>query len=197
MSKVKAAIFASGTGSNFLAITEQATADQLGCEIVLLVCDQPDAPVIQLAKRYRIPVLVFRPKSYSGKEVYEEEIRAKLQELDIEWIFLAGYMRIVGDTLIDAYPNRIVNLHPSLLPAFPGKDAIGRAYQANVPTTGVTVHYVDAGVDTGPIIDQISVAIEVEDTEEILKQRIQQVEHHFYSSVIQQLIDASDDGSNL
>lgn len=196
MSKVKAAIFASGTGSNFLAITEKAKANQLGCEVVLLVCDQSDAPVIQLAKRNNVPVFIFHPNSYPGKQTYEEEIRAKLQVLGVEWIFLAGYMRIIGRTLIDAYPNRIVNIHPSFLPAFPGKDAIGQAYNANVSTTGITVHYVDTGVDTGPIINQVAINVEADDTKETLKQRIQQTERTFYPNVIHQLIDSNDNNPN-
>jgi len=197
MNRVKAAIFASGTGSNFQAITEKASADQLGCEIVLLVCDQPDAPVVSLAKQYKLPVFTFYPKNYSGKQAYEEKLKSRLQALGVEWIFLAGYMRIIGNTLIDAYPGRIVNIHPSFLPEFPGKDAIGQAYDANVSRTGITVHYVDTGVDTGPIIEQISIPIEHDDTKETLKQRIQQAEHDFYPNVIYQLINSGSTNANL
>lgn len=191
MSRVKIAVFASGSGSNFRAIAEKERADRLHGEIVMLVCDQPDAPVISLAEQYKVPVFMFHPRRYSDKQAYEVEIKTTLQSLGVEWIFLAGYMRIIGKTLIDAYPNRIVNIHPSLLPDFPGKDAIGQVYDANVSTTGITVHYVDTGVDTGPIIDQVPVNVEADDTKETLKQRIQQVEHEFYPNVIHQLIDGT------
>ncbi|MEN1969591.1 phosphoribosylglycinamide formyltransferase [Lentibacillus sp. N15] len=188
MRKVKAAVFASGTGSNFQAIMKASVENKLACEISLLVCDKPGARVVRLATNYTIPVFVFDPKNYSSKLAYEQEIIHKLQTLNVEWIFLAGYMRMIGPTLLEAYQNRIVNIHPSLLPAFPGKDAIGQAFAAKVMTTGVTVHFVDAGMDTGPIIEQASVAIYKGDTKETLHKRIQQVEHALYPKVINDLV---------
>lgn len=188
MCKMKAAVFASGTGSNFQAIVEQSIENKLSCEIVLLVCDKPGAKVVRLAQEYGIPVFAFTPKNYSGKALYEQEIKNKLRTLQVDWIFLAGYMRMIGSTLLDTYPARIVNIHPSLLPAFPGKDAIGQAYKAKVETTGVTVHFIDAGMDTGPIIKQESVRVYENDTVETLKQRIQQVEHTLYPKVINALV---------
>src|SRR5690625_1706372 len=177
MSKQRAVIFASGTGSNFDAIMSK---DDLACDIVLLVCDKPEATVIEKANRTRVPTYVFGPKKYASKEAYEQKLVKKLQKEKIDWVFLAGYMRIVGPTLLQAYEGRIVNIHPSLLPAFPRKDAIGQAYSAGVRTTGVTVHYVDAGIDTGPIIAQREVPVLPEDTEDTLKHRIQRVKHSLY-----------------
>lgn len=185
MSKKRAAIFASGTGSNFDAIMSK---DNLACEIVLLVCDKPKAKVVEKAKRQDVPTFIFDPKAFASKEAYENKLVEQLQTAKVAWIFLAGYMRIVGPTLLQAFEGRIINIHPSLLPAFPGKDAIGQAYQAGVETTGVTVHYVDAGIDTGPIIAQEVVAVLPDDTEDTLKQRIQQVEHRLYPDVVNQLI---------
>src|SRR5690625_2065866 len=125
MTNIKAAIFASGTGSNFEAIMNQH--DNLGCKVVLLVCDNPSAPVIEKATLRGLETFVFNPKAYQTKADYELEIVRNLQELDVEWIFLAGYMRIVGKTLLAEYEGYMINVHPSLLPAFPGKDAIGQA----------------------------------------------------------------------
>jgi phosphoribosylglycinamide formyltransferase-1 len=186
MSKPKAAVFASGTGSNFQAIMEKS---DLACEVALLVCDQPGAGVIEKAKSYGVPTLVFQAKEYRDKREYEEMLVTKLKEAEAAWIFLAGYMRIVGETLLHAFDKRIVNIHPSYLPGFPGKDAIGQAYRAGVNKTGVTVHYIDEGIDTGPIIAQVEVAVEPKDTEDLLKKRIQQVEHRLYPQVINQLIE--------
>ncbi|WP_042225227.1 phosphoribosylglycinamide formyltransferase [Oceanobacillus manasiensis] len=186
MKKTKAAVFASGTGSNFQAIME---ADNLPVEVVLLVCDKAGAKVMEKAAQYGVPVLLFDPKAYASKSAYEQKLIEELEKAGVEWIFLAGYMRIVGPDLLGAFEGRIVNIHPSLLPAFPGKDAIGQAYQAGVDTTGVTVHYIDEGIDTGPIIAQESVGIHPEDTEDMLKERIQQVEHNLYPNVIRQLLN--------
>ncbi|MFC4559463.1 phosphoribosylglycinamide formyltransferase [Virgibacillus kekensis] len=185
MKKINAAVFASGSGSNFEAIME---FDDLICDIVVLVCDNPGAPVLEKAERYGVPSVVFNAKEYSSKANYETLLVRELREHGVEWIFLAGYMRIVGNTLLSTYENRIVNIHPSLLPSFPGKDAIGQAYQAGVDETGVTVHFIDEGIDTGPIISQEPVQVNPEDTKQTLKERIQQVEHRLYPVTINQLL---------
>ncbi|GGH73648.1 phosphoribosylglycinamide formyltransferase [Compostibacillus humi] len=186
MTKPNIAIFASGTGSNFQAIA--AHRNDLAAEIVLLVCDNPEAPVIAKAEKLGIPAFVFQPKSYANKEEYESEILRELKKKNVSWIFLAGYMRIVGPTLLNPYRGKIVNIHPSLLPSFPGKDAVGQALEAGVKWTGVTVHYIDEGVDTGPIIAQEPVPVLEEDTKEILQHRIQESEHQLYPRVINQLL---------
>lgn len=185
MKRIKAAVFASGTGSNFQAIME---AGNLPCDVVLLVCDKPGAAVIDKAETYSVPVLTFRPHEFASKPDYERVILNRLREQNVTWVFLAGYMRIIGPTLLNAYPNRMINIHPSLLPAFPGKDAIGQAYEEGVRTTGVTVHYIDDGIDTGPIIAQQTVAVLPDDTKEKLTERIQQAEHKLYPHVIRQLL---------
>lgn len=185
MTSVKAAVFASGTGSNFQAIME---ADDLACEISLLICDRPGAEVIKKAKAFGVPVFEFNPKEYGSKEEFEHVLVKQLKERQVTWIFLAGYMRIAGHVLLSAFENRIVNIHPSMLPHFPGIDAIGQAYRAGVKQTGVTVHYIDEGIDTGPIIAQQSVDVLPDDTEESLKKRIQHVEHELYPRVINQLL---------
>ncbi|MFS0554956.1 phosphoribosylglycinamide formyltransferase [Brevibacillus sp. 179-C9.3 HS] len=184
------AIFASGSGSNFEAIAQAVQAGRLkGVEVALLVCDKPGAKVLERAERLGIDAFVFQPKEYADKAAFEKEIVAQLQKRDISLIVLAGYMRLVGDTLLSSYEGKIINLHPSLLPAFPGKDAIGQALAYGVKITGVTVHLVDAGLDTGPIIAQIPVAVQETDTAETLAARIHEVEHDLLVKVISLLVD--------
>lgn len=185
MTRLKAAVFASGTGSNFEAIMD---TDNLACDIVLLVCDKPGAKVIEKAEKFGVASFVFHPKDYPSKAAYEKSIVEALKAAGISWIFLAGYMRIAGPVLLQAFENKIVNIHPSLLPAFPGKDAIGQAFRARVKITGVTVHFIDEGIDTGPIIAQEPVEVFPDDTEKELKKRIQNVEHQLYPEVINQLL---------
>ncbi|WP_404451324.1 phosphoribosylglycinamide formyltransferase [Virgibacillus necropolis] len=189
MNNIKAAIFASGAGSNFQAIMEANQDNALGCEVVLVVCDKPGAGVIEKATNFGVTACIIDPKTFPGKEAYEKEVVSALQEAEVDWIFLAGYMRIVGQTLLQAYEGSIINIHPSLLPAYPGLDAIGQAYRANAHTTGVTIHFIDEGVDTGPIIDQEALEILPSDTEETLKQRIQEIEHRLYPKVIKHVLN--------
>jgi phosphoribosylglycinamide formyltransferase-1 len=183
----KIAVFASGSGSNFQALADAVKAGQLSCEIALLVCDKPGAYAIERAEKADVPSLVISPKDFASKADYEKEILQKLQMSEVELIVLAGYMRLIGETLLSAYEGRIVNIHPSLLPSFPGKDAIGQAFQAKVKITGVTVHYVDEGMDTGPIIAQEAVKMDENETRESLEAKIHGVEHQLYPNVIQKL----------
>ncbi|STO09175.1 MULTISPECIES: phosphoribosylglycinamide formyltransferase [Exiguobacterium] len=180
------AIFASGSGSNAEAIWQAIERGELSGECVLLVTDKPDAKVLERADQYHIPSFSFTPKAYASKQDFEEEILVLLHTLRVEYIVLAGYMRLIGDVLLEAYPSRIINIHPSLLPAFPGKDAIGQALAADVDVSGVTIHYVDAGMDTGPIIAQREVEITDCDPAEAAK-RIQAVEHALYPHVLHQV----------
>ncbi|KIL77278.1 phosphoribosylglycinamide formyltransferase [Bacillus badius] len=182
------ALFASGSGSNFQAIAEAVQQGEIPAHIALLVCDQPDAYVIKRAEQLNIPVFSFRAKDYSSKAEFEQEIVGRLREAGVDFVFLAGYMRLIGETLLDAYRGKIVNIHPSLLPAFPGKDAIGQAFNARVKIAGVTVHFVDEGMDTGPIIDQESVRMAEDETRESLQKKIQEVEHQLYPRVIKKLL---------
>ncbi|MFG6115495.1 phosphoribosylglycinamide formyltransferase [Halobacillus sp. MO56] len=185
---IKAAIFASGTGSNFDSIVRAAEQGEIACDVRLLVCDRSNARVIEKAEKKNIDTFVFSPKEFDGKDAYEQQILLECRKRGIEWIFLAGYMRLIGPVLLAPYQNRIINIHPSLLPAFPGKDAIGQAFEKQVKVTGVTIHYIDNGMDTGPIIEQEAVRITAEDTRESLQKKIQAVEHSLYPKVIQTLL---------
>lgn len=182
------AIFASGSGTNFQAIVDAVKKGDIQAEVALLVCDRPQAKVIERAMREHVPIFVFNPKQYETKQQFEREILQQLQQKEIDLVVLAGYMRLIGPTLLQAYPNKIVNIHPSLLPAFPGKDAIGQAYRYGVKVTGVTVHYVDEGMDTGPIIAQRALYIDDGEPLESVERRIHEIEHVLYPQVIQQLL---------
>lgn len=183
----KVAVFASGSGSNFQALVEYTQRGDAAYEVALLVCDQPQAYVIERAKRSGISVFAFSAKDYPDKQAFETEILAQLQAYEIEWVVLAGYMRLIGTTLLDAYEGRMINLHPSLLPAFAGKDGIGDAYRHGVKVTGVTVHFVDAGLDTGPIIAQEAVMIEEGDRLEDVARKIHAMEHQLLPKVVNDL----------
>jgi phosphoribosylglycinamide formyltransferase 1 len=185
----KIAIFASGSGTNFQAILDATSKNRLNAEIALLVCDRPGAKVIERAERAGVRTFVFSPKDYESKQDFEKKIIQQLQAMKIELVVLAGYMRLIGDTLLAAYKNKIINIHPSLLPSFPGKDAIGQAFRAGVRITGITVHYVDEGMDTGPIISQTEIEIEESETIDSLEKKIHHVEHRFYPDVLNSLVE--------
>jgi phosphoribosylglycinamide formyltransferase 1 len=182
------AVFASGSGSNFQAIADAVENGTLKAEIQLLVCDKPGAKVIERARKRNIPIFNFVPNTFASKAHFEKEIVNELEAHSVEFIVLAGYMRLIGNVLLDAFEGRIVNIHPSFLPAFPGKDAVGQALEANVAETGVTVHYVDSGMDTGPIIEQVKIPVLPGDTREMLQQRIQKAEHQLYPAIINKLL---------
>lgn len=183
----KIAIFASGSGSNFQALVDAVREGKLKADIGLLVCDQPSAAVLQRAQKAKIDSFCCSPKDFDDKKAFETEIVLQLKSRDIEFIVLAGYMRLIGSTILQEYPESIVNIHPSLLPAFPGKDAIGQAIDAGVQVSGLTIHYVDAGMDTGPIIFQKEMKIHTHDSRDDVQRRIQQAEHIHYPEVLQQL----------
>ncbi|GIO94781.1 phosphoribosylglycinamide formyltransferase [Paenibacillus lactis] len=178
------AVFASGRGSNFQALVEAQRKGLLGAEIRLLVCDKPEAPVVELAKVADVDVFVFQPKAYASKEAYEREIVTELDRRDVDLLVLAGYMRLLSPSFVETYSGRIVNIHPSLLPAFPGKDAIGQAIEYGVKMTGVTVHFVDGGMDTGPVIAQRAVEVREGDDAAALAERIHEVEQKLYYEVV-------------
>ncbi|RYL93393.1 phosphoribosylglycinamide formyltransferase [Sporolactobacillus sp. THM7-4] len=186
--KHKIAVFASGSGTNFQAIMEAVDRGEIPATVELMVCDQPDAHVIERAGTWDVDTLVIRRKDFPTKSAFEEKIIETCRSKEIEFIVLAGYMRILGKTLLEAYPHRIINLHPSLLPSFKGLDAIGQAFRKGVKITGVTVHYVDEGMDTGPIIAQAAVPIEDSDTIESLTERIHETEHELYPKTIAKLL---------
>lgn len=181
------AIFASGSGSNFEAIVNAYNNGILNALPTVCVCDRPGAPVIERARRLGIPLLVINPKDFESKSAYESCLVKKLRELDIDLICLAGYMRLIGEPLLTAYPNRIINLHPSLLPAFKGAHAIRDAFEYGVKVYGVTIHFVDETLDGGKIIAQAAFPFESNEIDE-LEKKIHELEHKIYPETINSII---------
>ncbi|WP_139991582.1 phosphoribosylglycinamide formyltransferase [Paenibacillus paridis] len=187
MGALRIAVFASGQGSNFQAIVDAVQEGKLDVTIELLVCDKPAAPVVERARKAGVDTFLFTPKEYTSREAYESEIIAELERRGVELIVLAGYMRIITSVLVEPFYGRMINIHPALLPAFPGVNGIGQALAYGVKVTGVTVHYVDGGMDSGPIIAQRVVEVADEDTEDSLAVRIHAAEQSLLPGVIQQI----------
>jgi len=181
-------ILASGNGSNFEAIVKTARKEKWPVEIVSLITDNPHAYAIKRAKRLRIPCKLLNYKEFDSKDSYNKELFKILKEFSPDLIVLAGYMRILPLYIVRAFRWKIVNIHPALLPAFRGLHAIERAYKAGCKVTGVTVHFVDEGVDTGPIIAQRCIEIREGESLEHLERRIHRVEHKLYPTVIKKLL---------
>ena len=188
MAGLRIAVFASGQGTNFQALADAAQQDRLeGASLELLVCDKPEAPVVERARQAGVDTFLFRPKEYTSREAYEQEILAELERRDIGLVVLAGYMRILTPVMVDAFAGRMINIHPALLPAFPGVGGIKQALDYGVKVTGVTVHFVDGGMDTGPIIAQRTVEVLDGDTEATLALRIHAVEQEVFPWVVQRI----------
>ncbi|MBA8763718.1 phosphoribosylglycinamide formyltransferase [Staphylococcus coagulans] len=186
---IKIAIFASGSGTNFDNIMKRIREGELqNIEVTALYTDQPEAACITLAQQHGIPVHAFVPKTYENKAAYEADVLKHLKAEQAEWIVLAGYMRLIGETLLSAYEGRMINIHPSLLPKYKGKNAVGQALNSGDDKTGSTVHYVDAGMDTGQIIEQRTCPIYKDDTISTLEQRIKALEYELYPAVIKKII---------
>ena len=185
---INLAVFASCTGTNFDAIVKAIDDGKLDAKVVLMVCDKSNAKVIDKALKANIDTYVFDPKAFSSKMEYDNCIKLECQKRNVDLICLAGYMRIVSNVLLDAYPNRIINIHPSLLPAFKGKDAIKQAYMYGVKVMGVSIHYVNEDLDGGSIIAQK--AFELNDMSfEQAESRIHEIEHELYPNTIKKIIE--------
>ena len=182
---LKIGVLVSGSGTNLQAFIDAIAAKELDAEIVLVVSSRPDAYGIERAKEANIPVLVLNKGVYADPKAADARIVAALQEAGAEYVFMAGYMRMVTPVMLDAFPNRVVNLHPALLPSFKGAHGIQDAFDAGVKYTGVTVHFANAEYDKGPIIAQEPVAVLETDTVETLEERIHAVEHRLYPATAQ------------
>ena len=181
------AVFASGTGTNFVAIARACADGVIPARVALMVCDKPGAPVIERAREFGIESFVFSPKDYASKADFEKEIVTLLDKREIELVCLAGYMRIVGETLLRSYEGRIINIHPSLLPAFKGAHAVEEAVAYGVKVYGITIHWVNAELDGGKIIAQRAFPYEGSDPAEV--HRIgQKIEHELYVETIKKLL---------
>lgn len=177
MERKRLGVLVSGRGSNLQALIDASKDKDYPAEVVVVISNNPSAYAIERAKRENIPVFVVERENYKNKKEYEEKIKEILQSFRVDLVVLAGYMKIVGKTLLDAFPNRIINIHPSLLPSFPGLEAQKQAWEYGVKISGCTVHFVDEGIDSGPIIGQRAVPVYDDDTPETLAERILQEEH--------------------
>ncbi|MCK9536499.1 MAG: phosphoribosylglycinamide formyltransferase [Bacilli bacterium] len=186
---MRIAVFASGNGSNFEAVARQRYRR---AQIVLLITDNENAYCVERSKKLNIPYYIFPYDKYSGKSEYEKDILLLLTKEKIDVIVLAGYMRIVSPIILNAYPKRILNIHPSLLPAFKGMNAIREAYNYGVKIIGITVHYVSPAVDAGEIIAQDAFRIGRRTLPEV-EARIHRLEHRLYPRVIKRLFDKQGD----
>jgi phosphoribosylglycinamide formyltransferase-1 len=186
MKKIRIGVLVSGRGSNLQAVIDNIEHGRLAAEIAVVISDQADAYSLERAGKHNIPAVHISAKGYKGKrDAYDALLVQELQKRGVELVCLAGFMRIITPVLIAAFPHRILNIHPSLLPAFPGLHVQKKALEHGVKFSGCTVHFVDEGMDTGPIIIQAVVPILGNDTEESLSTRILQQEHKIYSRAIQ------------
>jgi phosphoribosylglycinamide formyltransferase 1 len=188
--KLNLAVLASGRGSNFRALLQRERNGYFEkAHIACLVTDQPEAGALEIAREFGIPSHAIRPKAFASKGEYEAEIVRVLRSYGVAYVILAGYMRIVSNVLLDAFPQRLVNIHPSLLPSFPGLHAQKQAFDHGVRISGCTVHLVDEGLDSGPIVAQRAVAVLEDDTEETLEKRILEQEHLLFAEAIKHLTE--------
>jgi phosphoribosylglycinamide formyltransferase-1 len=185
------AVLASGRGTNFRALAEAARGGVLGAEIAVLVTDQPEAGALEVARQFGIPAERLDPGPLRTRLSADAEQQwvERLRSYDVDTVLLAGFMRILHETFLGAFPDRVLNIHPSLLPAFPGVDAVARAFAHGVRVTGCTVHLVTKGVDEGPILAQSAVPVLEDDTLEALTARIHETEHALYPRAVRAFLE--------
>jgi phosphoribosylglycinamide formyltransferase-1 len=182
------AILISGRGSNMQALVEAMRAGRLSTDIRVVVSNRADAPGLAWAAQAGLPTLVMPHRDWPSREAYDRALAGALRERGVRLVCLAGFMRVLGPTFIDAFPSAVINVHPSLLPAFPGVDAQGQAFAYGVAVTGVTVHFVTEALDAGPIIAQRAVDVRADDTADTLRARLLTVEHALFPEAVQRVI---------
>jgi len=185
MPRINIGVLASGRGSNLQAILDAIQAGKLDAKGAVVISDKKEAQALERARQHGLPAVYLPSKDYPNRESYDSAIVKILQEYETDLVVLAGYLRIITPTLIIPYRNRVMNIHPSLLPAFPGLHGQRQALAYGVKVTGATVHFVDEEVDHGPIIIQATVPVLDQDTEEALSARILEQEHRIYPQAIQ------------
>ena len=185
------AVLASGGGSNLQAIIDAIEAGRLGCKVAVVISDNATAGALERGKLHNIPTEVITKADYPGREDYDKELTRVLMGYNVELIVLAGFMRVLSPVMVDTFPLKIINIHPALLPSFPGLNVQKAAIEASVRFSGCTVHFVDSGVDTGPIIIQAVVPVLDNDTVEALSERILKEEHRIYPEAIRLIAEGS------
>ncbi|TFG81537.1 MAG: phosphoribosylglycinamide formyltransferase [Erysipelotrichales bacterium] len=185
----KIVVFTSGNGSNFEAILQAIEDKTLVAQVVGLICDHADAYCLTRAKNRSIQTALFLRKDFTDKAQMDEAIANQCQIWQAEWLVLAGYMRLISNPILQRYPKHIVNIHPSLLPLYRGKDAIGQAIAAGEKTMGISIHYVDEGMDTGEIIAQFPFEVLEGEDRHTIETRLHALEHKVYPAVLRQLME--------
>lgn len=183
--KLRIGVLASGGGTNLQSIIDACGAGHIDAQIVRVICNKPNAGALQRAERTHIPNCCINHRDFDTRAAFDAAVIAQLQQDKVELVILAGFMRIVGADFVNAFPHRIMNIHPALLPAFPGLNVQKKALEYGARFAGCTVHFIDDGVDTGPIIAQAVVPVFDDDTEESLSARILEQEHLLYPHAIQ------------
>ncbi|MCA1797494.1 MAG: phosphoribosylglycinamide formyltransferase [Geobacteraceae bacterium] len=183
--KLRLGVLASGGGTNLQSIIDACSAGDIDAQIVRVICNNPNAGALQRAERAHIPNCCINHRDFDTRTAFDAAVISQLQQDRVELVILAGFMRIVGADFIRAFTHRIMNIHPALLPAFPGLNVQKKALEYGAKFTGCTVHFIDADVDTGPIIAQAVVPVFDDDTEESLSARILEQEHRLYPHAIQ------------
>ncbi len=187
--KLKIAVLASGSGSNLQAIIDEIAAGLLPAELCLVISDKPDAYALQRAQKANVPTKILLPQDFASRADYDAQLVQLLQAAKVEVVALAGYMRLVTPTLLNAFPQRVLNIHPALLPSFPGLHAQRQAFEYGVKVAGCTVHFVDEGMDSGPIILQAPVPVLDTDDADSLTARILEQEHIIYPLALRLLAE--------
>lgn len=185
MSKLRVGVLASGRGSNLQSLIDQSQAGQIDAQIVLVASNNAEAGALERAQKVGIATCVINHREFASREAFDTAMVAALREAKVELVLLAGFMRLLSPVFIEAFPQRIMNIHPALLPAFPGLNVQRQALEYGARFSGCTVHFVDGGLDTGPIIIQAVVPILENDTEESLAARILAQEHRIYPRAVQ------------
>jgi len=183
------AVLVSGNGSNLQAIIDRIESGGLNARIACVISDNPDAFALTRAKTHSIPAIVHEKSGFKGRREYDTALVSILQGYGVELVVLAGFMRILSDVMVNAFPAAIMNIHPALLPSFPGLHAQQQALDYGVKLSGCTVHFVDCGTDTGPIILQAVVPVKQDDTEERLSARIQAEEHRTFPEAVRLFVE--------
>ncbi|MCI0669860.1 MAG: phosphoribosylglycinamide formyltransferase [Myxococcaceae bacterium] len=188
MSRARVAVLASGSGTNLQALLDAAKEPRYPADIVVVLSNAPTAFALERARRAGVPTEVLEHRAFPSREAFDGAMVARLQEHRVEWVCLAGFMRLITPVFLRAFPGRVLNVHPALLPAFPGMHGVQQALECGVKVAGCTVHFVDAGTDTGPIIAQAAVPVLDSDDEASLSARVLEQEHRLYVESLARVI---------
>jgi phosphoribosylglycinamide formyltransferase-1 len=189
MARLQIGVLVSGNGSNLQAILDAAARRELDVDVRVVISNKPGVPALARAERAGVPALCVPSRDFPNREAFDARVIELLSQHGVEWIVLAGFMRLLTPAFLARFPDRVINIHPALLPAFPGTDAIRQAFEHGVRLTGCTVHLVDEGIDNGAILAQSPVPVLEDDTEETLAQRMHVAEHLLYVSTLKRLTE--------